>query len=65
MARKTFTSTEVKNRWKKANYKIYQLNLRYDTDADLIAYVESHKEKDGTTEIFRAGIADAGRQREN
>lgn len=27
-----------------------------DTDAELIAFIEAHKETIGTTELFRAGI---------
>ena len=50
------TSTEVKQRWMNANYNRYIVNLRKDTDKDLIEYVEKNKAKYGTTEIFRAGI---------
>ena len=56
------TSPEVKNRWKSANYKTYQINLRLDQDAELIQFVEAYKAKRteaGTptvTDIFRAGI---------
>lgn len=59
MTRKTTTSTEVKNRWKAANYKTYQINLRYDADQDLIDFVERFKEKNdgmGVSDIFRAGV---------
>lgn len=52
------TSVEVKNRWKTANYKTYQINLRLDDDADLIQFVEQYKAKhDGTgvSNIFRIG----------
>jgi hypothetical protein len=38
------------------NYKRYQVQLRYDTDAELISFIDSHKEKHGTTELFRMGI---------
>ena len=58
MARKT-TSTEVKNRWKAANYKTYTVNLRIDSDSDLIQYVEQYKASHdgiGITDIFRAGV---------
>ena len=37
-----------------ANYKRYQVNLRYDTDKEIIDYIEANKERFGTTEIFRA-----------
>ena len=54
------TSVEVKNRWKAANYKTYQINLRYDTDQELIDFVEKfkaeHDRGTGVTEIFRAGV---------
>lgn len=45
--RKTETSTEVKNRWIKNNYKRYSVSLRYDTDQDLIDYIETHKDEEG------------------
>jgi len=59
MPRKTTTSVEVKNRWKVANYKTYQINLRYDVDQELIDFVEQFKAKhdgQGVSDIFRAGI---------
>ena len=59
MARKTTTSTEVKNRWKALNYRTYQINLRYDSDQELIDFVEEYKKTHdgvGITDIFRAGI---------
>ena len=51
------TSSEVKNAWKQRNYKQYNVAFRYDTDGDLIEYIESQK-SDGknTTEIFRAAV---------
>lgn len=64
MARKTHTSTEVKTRWMKNNYKKYVISLRFDTDGKLIDYVESRKEKDGTTNIFREAL-DALIEKEN
>lgn len=54
--RKTKTSTEVKNRWKAKTYKAYQVNLRKEEDAELIAYIESIKDRIGTTDIFRRGV---------
>lgn len=57
--RKTTTSSEVKNRWKSANYKTYQINLRFDADQDLIDFVERFKAKNdgmGVSDIFRAGV---------
>lgn len=55
MARKTTTSSEVKNRWNAKTYKRYQVSLRKDDDANLIAFVESVKDTIGVTEIFRLG----------
>lgn len=40
----------------KANYKRYQVQLRIDEDADLIAFIDKNKAKYGTTELFRAAI---------
>ena len=37
----------------KANYKRYQVQLRIDEDADLIAFIDKNKTKYGTTELFR------------
>lgn len=54
--RKTTTSTEVKNRWNAKTYKRYQVQLRKDDDADLIAWIDQNKEQYGTTELFRLGI---------
>lgn len=56
MARKTTTSTEVKARWNDKTYKRYQVYLRKDDDADLIAFVDQNKTVLGTTELFRAGL---------
>ena len=55
MARKTTTSSEVKNRWTAKTYKRYQVSLRKDDDANLIAFVESVKDTIGVTDIFRLG----------
>lgn len=43
-------------RWMKQNYKRYQVQLRVDDDADLIAYIDDQKANIGTTELFRRGI---------
>lgn len=56
MARKTHTSTEVKRRWNDKTYRRYVTYLRYDTDKDLIDWIESHKEEYGTTNIFRDAV---------
>lgn len=51
------TSSEVKARWKKANYAEYHVNLRKDTDSELIAYIERRKHNgEQTTEIFREAV---------
>ena len=59
MARKTTTSSEVKTRWIKENYKIYRVSLRYDTDKELIDFIEQAKQKNdgfGVTDIFREAL---------
>lgn len=43
--RKTHTSNEVKQRYRAKTYKQYALNLRYDTDGDLIDRIEAEKSK--------------------
>lgn len=55
---KTKTSTEVKQRWINANYKRYGVSLRYDTDGELIDYLEAHKDLDGKgiTGLFRKAL---------
>ena len=52
----SYTSAEVKTAWKQRNYKRYEVNFRLDTDKDIIDYIESNKERFGTTEIFRAAM---------
>ena len=52
----SYTSTEVKTAWKQRNYKRYEINFRLDTDQEIIDYIEAHKERFGTTEIFRAAM---------
>ena len=56
MARKTHTSTEVKNRWNEKTYRRYQTFFRYDTDKDLIDWIEAHKKELGTSNIFREAM---------
>ncbi len=56
MARKTHTSTEVKQRWNDKTYRRYQAFFRYDTDKDIIDWIENHKEEYGTTNIFRDAV---------
>lgn len=52
----SYTSSEVKNAWKQRNYKQYNVNLKLDTDKEIIDYIEANKERFGTTEIFRAAM---------
>lgn len=56
--RKTQTSSEVKNRWINANYKRYGVSLRYDTDGDLIEYLDQKKDSDGkgVTTVIRDAL---------
>jgi hypothetical protein len=57
--RKTHTSSAVKMRWMSENYKTYKISLRYDTDQELIDFVERFKAKNdgmGVSDIFRAGV---------
>ena len=40
------------------NYKTYRVNLRYDTDQDLIDYMEKYKQTEGVTPIIRKALED-------
>ena len=52
--RKTYTSTAVKKRYHEKTYKQFTVRLRYDADADLIAYVEARQaENISPTDLFR------------
>lgn len=51
--RKTYTSQEVKERWKKKAYERFSVSFRKDTDQKIIDYIKREREKVGTTEIFR------------
>ena len=53
--RKTTTSTEVKERYKKKTYKRYIVSFRKEEDADLIELIENMKNQKNieTTEAFR------------
>ena len=55
MARKTTTSTEVKNRWNAKTYRRVTVNLRQEEDAEIIRFMDENREKIVPTEIFRAG----------
>jgi hypothetical protein len=50
------TSYEVRQRWDKENLKRYTIALRVEEDAELIEYIEQHKQSIGTTEIFRTAL---------
>ena len=56
MARRTHTSSEVKQRWNNKNYKRIVVQFRYDSAQEMIDFVEKHKEKYGTTNIFRDAL---------
>ena len=51
------TSSAAKAKWMKENYTSYRVNLRKDTDGELIELVEKLKESgEQTTEIFRRAL---------
>ena len=56
MARKTRTSSEVKRRYNNKTYKRVVIQFRYDSDQDMINFVDTHKEKYGITNIFRDAL---------
>jgi len=47
--RKTTTSNEVKYRYNAKTYAQYNIKLRKDTDADIIALIEAEKAAGATT----------------
>ena len=49
------TSSAVKSRWNRNNYKQFLVSLRVDKDAELIEYIEKNKAA-GTTEVFRQAL---------
>lgn len=50
-------STEAKQRWIDKNYQRFIISLRYDTDQDIIDYIEQKKDEGmNTTEIFREAL---------
>lgn len=51
------TSTEVKQRWMNINYSRYVVSFRYDSDPQIIDYIEEHKGEKGTSQIFREAMA--------
>lgn len=56
--RKTVTSYEVKRRFDLKTYRKISICLRVDEDAELIRYIDEHKDSIGTTEIFRTALAE-------
>ena len=63
MARKTVTSTEVKQRWESKAYVKYNVRLRRDSDQELIDFVEKRKAEllkedptKSTSSIFRDAL---------
>lgn len=50
------TSYEVRRKWDLENHKTYSIRLRLKDDADLIEYIETHKELKGTSQIFRTAL---------
>lgn len=55
--RKTYTSTEVKQRWEAKTYKKYLVRMRQEEDAGLIDYIEDRKKAgENTSDIFKEGI---------
>ena len=53
---KTHTSTEVKARYNNKTYKRIPIYFRYDSDRELIDFVEANKETIGTSQIFREAL---------
>ena len=55
--KKPSTSKEVRMKWEKNNYRKYTVRFRFDTDEDMIKYVEEMNEIGvGTTELFRLAL---------
>lgn len=50
------TSSEVKARWMEKAYRRYSVSFRYDTDQDIIDFIEANKDKVGTTQIIREAL---------
>ncbi len=47
------TSNEVKKRWMDKAYRSFKIYFRYDTDTELMEFIDKHKDKYGTTNLFR------------
>ena len=56
MSKVAQTKQEIRNAWNKAHYRTFTVSFRTDTDKEIIDYIEAHKERFGTTEIFRAAM---------
>ena len=56
--RPSYTTPEQKAEWQKRNYHKYAISLRYDTDQELIDYIEECKDTEGrgTTGIIREAL---------
>lgn len=56
MARKTKTSTKVKNRWNAKTYNRYVALLRKEDDRELIDFIEKHKGVYSIGDYIRQGL---------
>ena len=56
--RPSYTTPEQQAAWQKRNYHKYVISLRFDTDQELIDYIEEHKDAEGkgTTGIIREAL---------
>jgi hypothetical protein len=52
----SYTTYEQRKAWMDKAYKRYNINLRYDTDEDLIDFIEANKDRVGTTQIIREAL---------
>ena len=51
--RRTRTSTAVKNKYNNSHYKRFLINMRYDSDADIINFLENSA---SPSEVVRQGV---------
>ena len=56
--RPSYTTPEQKAEWQKRNYHKYVISLRYDTDQELIDFIEEQKDAEGrgTTGVIREAL---------
>jgi len=54
--RKTTTSSAVKRRYNAKTYRVFSASLRLDTDAELIEWIEKHRDSYSIADIMRAGL---------